>query len=361
MNAHRPPDSERRAQERFHLTAREVEILTLVLRGQGNKQIAASLGITEQAVKEHVSDLLSKFEVPNRAALAEAGTRLEFAGERGVDRSWMHELFIAAEPLIVIARGPDIRYEAGNQAFAEAIGKRPFVGRTMRETFPELEEGVFESTERVFATGIPVIEHEVERTWDRGNGIETRLMDIVIQPLHDDDGRVNGIAAYSLDVTELVGQRQRAELLREELAALLDLVTSGVIVVDHRGRIVKINDAARRIVRGQLDRSSALDDRAATVFDLRDMLGNAVAPSDTSVARALRGEEIPTREFTLVAGNPPERVSVRSSVRALRDPDGAVRGALLVFVELGAEPAQPNASNSRRGARMRGDPPVRRR
>jgi PAS domain-containing protein len=149
---------------------------------------------------------------------------------------------------------------------------------------------------------------------------------------------VNGIAAYSLDVTELVGQRQRAELVREELAALLDLVTSGVIVVDDESRIVKINEAARRIVRRQLDRDGALDEQALSVFDLRDMLGNAVEPGATSVARALRGEEIPAREVRFVAGDPPERVTVRTSVRALRDPDGSVRGAVLVLTELGAEP-----------------------
>jgi DNA-binding CsgD family transcriptional regulator len=339
LSADRRTDSDRHARARFHLTPREVEVLTHVLRGRANKQIAASLGITEQAVKEHVSGLLGKFEVPNRAALAEAGTRLEFAGEPGVDRSWMRELFLVAEPLIVIARGPDIRYEAGNRAFAEATGKRPFVGRTMRETFPELEgQGVFESTERVFATGSPVIEHEVERRWDRGNGIETRLMDIVIQPLHDEHGTVNGIAAFSFDVTELVGQRQRAELLREELAALLDLVTNGVIIVDHESRILKINETGRRILRQQPDHGSALDERMAAVFDLRDTVGHAVEPSDTSVARALRGGEIPTRELRFVAGDPPERVTVRISVRALRDPDGSVGGAVLVLTELGAEP-----------------------
>jgi DNA-binding CsgD family transcriptional regulator len=339
LSADRRASWDRHAKAGFHLTAREVEVLTHVLRGRANKQIAASLGITEQAIKEHVSGLLGKFEVPNRAALAEAGARLEFAGEPGVDRSWMRELFLGAEPLIVVARGPDIRYEAGNEAFAQAIGKRPFVGRTMRETFPELEgQGVFETTERVLATGTAVIEHEVERRWDRGNGIETRLMDIVIQPLHDEHGTVNGIAAYSLDVTELVGQRKRAELGREELAAVLDLLTSGVIVVDHESRIVKINEAAKRIVRRHLDRDAALDERTAALFDLRDMFGSAIEPSDTSVARALRGEEIPTRESRFVAGDPPERVTVRTSVRALRDPDGSVRGAVLVLTELGAEP-----------------------
>src|ERR1700694_5428109 len=131
MTTERRSGWERRARGRFHLTPRDVAVLARVLRGEGNKLIAAALGITEQAIKEHVSGLLGKFEVPNRAALAEAGTRLEFAGEPGVDRSWMRELFLGAEPLIVVARGPDIRYEAGNEAFAQAIGKRPFVGRTM--------------------------------------------------------------------------------------------------------------------------------------------------------------------------------------------------------------------------------------
>jgi PAS domain-containing protein len=339
MRTERRSGWERRARGRFHLTPRDVAVLTQVLRGQGNKQIAAALGVTEQAIKEHVSVLLDKFDVPNRAALAEAGTRLEFAGEPGVDRSWMRELFLGAEPLICIARGAEIRYEAGNDAFAEAIGNRPFIGRTMRETFPELEgQGVFESTERVFATGQAIVEHEVVRIWDRGNGIEKRLMDNVIQPLHDDAGQVNGIAAFSLDVTELVDQRRRADLLHEEMAAVLDLLTSGVIVVDGEGRVLKINEAGKRIARRQIDQDSTLGAQTAAAFDIRDMLGNAVAPGDRSLARALLGEELPTREATFVAGDPQERVTISISVRPLRGPDGSIRGALLLFTELGAEP-----------------------
>jgi DNA-binding CsgD family transcriptional regulator len=204
-----------RAEARFQLTPREQQVLRHVVRGETNKQIASLLKVTEQAIKEHVSALLDKFEAPNRAALAEAGARLEFTGGRGVDRSWMRGLFLLAEPQIVVGRGPEIRYEAGNEAFVQAIGKRAFIGRTMRETFPELDEAVFQSTERVFATGTPVIEHEVERSWDRGSGIEKRTMDIVIQPLRDDEGRVNGIAAFSLDVTDIVAERRRSALARE--------------------------------------------------------------------------------------------------------------------------------------------------
>src|SRR5260370_33106282 len=166
-----------------HITPRELQVLALVLRGASNKSIANTMGVTEQAIKEHVSRLMHKLDVPNRAALAEAGSRMELYGGAGVSREWEAELFRHAQPQICIARGPDLRYEAVNEAFAQAVGNRPTIGRTMRETFPELEgQGVFERVERVYATGKPLIEHEVERQWDRGNGVEARVVDLVIQP-----------------------------------------------------------------------------------------------------------------------------------------------------------------------------------
>src|SRR5437773_4865825 len=203
VNTDRRSGAERRSRSRLHITPRELQVLGLVLRGAGNKQIAAALGVTEQAIKEHVSTLLDKFDVPNRAALAEAGARLEFTGEPGVDRSWMRDLFIEAEAQIVIARGAEIRYEAANAAFMKAVGWRPVIGRTMREAFPEIEgSGVYEKVEAVYRTGVPLIEHEQERHWDHGNGIETRLIDLVIQPLHDSEGAVHGIVSYVVDVTD---------------------------------------------------------------------------------------------------------------------------------------------------------------
>jgi PAS domain-containing protein len=333
-------NGQRPATARLHLTAREIEILGHVLRGDGNKQIAAALGVTEQAIKERVSTMLSKFDVPNRAALAEAGSRFEFLGEPGADRSWMRDMFLGAEPLIVVARGPEIRYEAGNEAFAKAIGHRPFIGRTMREVFPELAgQGIYESTERVFATGVPTIEHESARSWDRGNGVENRLMDTVIQPLHDEKGAVNGILGFSVDVTDLVQQRRRSEILREEMAALLDLVPSGVIVVDESGRVVKINEAAQRIIRLRIDPDRDLVEQLGSSPELRDATGRPVTLDDLPIRRALKGETVGPVEFSFVSGTPPERVRIVSSVRTLRDPDSRVRGVLVVFNELGAEPA----------------------
>jgi DNA-binding NarL/FixJ family response regulator len=55
------------------ITLREREILALVAAGRANKEIAANLGISEDTVKRHVSHILEKLDVHDRAqATAEA-------------------------------------------------------------------------------------------------------------------------------------------------------------------------------------------------------------------------------------------------------------------------------------------------
>ena len=49
------------------LTAREAEVLRHVASGESNRAIAAALGVSEETVKTHVANLLSKLQVENRA------------------------------------------------------------------------------------------------------------------------------------------------------------------------------------------------------------------------------------------------------------------------------------------------------
>lgn len=55
------------------ITPREREILALIAAGRANKEIAAELGVSEDTVKRHVSHILEKLDVNDRAqATAEA-------------------------------------------------------------------------------------------------------------------------------------------------------------------------------------------------------------------------------------------------------------------------------------------------
>jgi DNA-binding NarL/FixJ family response regulator len=52
------------------LTDREREILGLIAQGQGNEAIAAALGLSLKTVRNHVSSILSKLQVADRAQAA---------------------------------------------------------------------------------------------------------------------------------------------------------------------------------------------------------------------------------------------------------------------------------------------------
>jgi DNA-binding NarL/FixJ family response regulator len=61
------------------LTARERDVLSLVSRGMTNAQIAQTLFISEKTAGHHVSRILSKLGVRNRAEAATHAARFEAA------------------------------------------------------------------------------------------------------------------------------------------------------------------------------------------------------------------------------------------------------------------------------------------
>ncbi|MDR1327667.1 MAG: LuxR C-terminal-related transcriptional regulator [Heliobacteriaceae bacterium] len=57
------------------LTARELEVLKLIVHGKSNSEIAKDLNITHHTVKAHVSSILRKFNVETRVEAVIAAMR----------------------------------------------------------------------------------------------------------------------------------------------------------------------------------------------------------------------------------------------------------------------------------------------
>ena len=71
---------QRELHSRFgRLTPREREVLTHVLRGELNKQIAADLGIDERSVKRHRTSLMAKLEIQSVAELGQLAAQAGFS------------------------------------------------------------------------------------------------------------------------------------------------------------------------------------------------------------------------------------------------------------------------------------------
>jgi DNA-binding CsgD family transcriptional regulator len=60
--------ADKRADVRGPLTGREVEVLRLIAAGKTNRAIAAELAISEKTVARHVSNILTKLDLPSRSA-----------------------------------------------------------------------------------------------------------------------------------------------------------------------------------------------------------------------------------------------------------------------------------------------------
>jgi DNA-binding NarL/FixJ family response regulator len=64
------------------LTERELEVLALMAEGKTDKEIALALGIAESTAKNHVSNILGKLNVPNRAGAVAVGYEFGLIGAK---------------------------------------------------------------------------------------------------------------------------------------------------------------------------------------------------------------------------------------------------------------------------------------
>jgi DNA-binding NarL/FixJ family response regulator len=57
------------------LTAREIEVLSLIAAGKANKLVADQLSISEETVKGHVKSILSKLDAKDRTHAVTVGLK----------------------------------------------------------------------------------------------------------------------------------------------------------------------------------------------------------------------------------------------------------------------------------------------
>jgi PAS domain S-box-containing protein len=181
-----------------HLTPRQVEVMRLLSRGHTNRQIADALGVSERAVKAHVSLLLEKFGVPNRAGLI---ARVLSAHNGGTGPAEQYDRYADASFMVQVLHGPEHRFAYLNRKFEEVTGlsSAKIMGRSLREVFPQLRTDFLESLDRAYRTAQPSHDENVPGKWRADDGSERqRVFDLIYHPLRDATGSVIGLLLISI-------------------------------------------------------------------------------------------------------------------------------------------------------------------
>jgi len=121
---------------------------------------------------------------------------------------------------VCVLTGPNHTYEYVNDAYVSISGPRQFLGRSVREVFPELVgQGFYELLDRVYATGEPFSAQAmpVRLTGE----VDNRYIDLLFQPIRDDGGVVTGIFVGGYDTTA----RVRTDAYRDALVRLTDRIS----------------------------------------------------------------------------------------------------------------------------------------
>jgi PAS domain S-box-containing protein len=163
-------------------------------------------------------------------------------------------LFERAPGFIAILQGPEHVFEFANVAYSVMFGNRDFLGKSVRQAFPELDgqgylewlDQVYRSGERMVLSRVPITLHAAD-----GGPPSEHYLDFIYEPVIDDHGTVTGIFVEGHDVSEA----HRAELA-------LQVATADVRALNEslEARVAERTAERDRVWRNCRDLLAVLDD-----------------------------------------------------------------------------------------------------
>ncbi len=191
-------------------------------------------------VLHRVGEPLAADDGAGRPALDPAAG-LEADGDLRAAHARRDLVFQQMPGFVAVLRGPCHLFEYVNDAYVAIAGSRDFLGRTVREVFPELaDQGFYELLDTVYRTGRPFAARALPIRL--GHEEADRAIDLLYQPLRDGKGTVTGIFVGGYDVTEQVRSQAALRDSEERYRTLLDSLDVGFCILE-----MKFDEAGRAI------------------------------------------------------------------------------------------------------------------
>ena len=122
---------------------------------------------------------------------------------------------------VALLTGPAHVYEYVNDAYRVIAGERDFLGRTVREVFPELaSQGFYELLDTVYRSGEPFVAHAMPLRLAGED--RDRYIDLLYYPVRSTGDQVTGIFVGGYDITPRVNAELALKGLNETLEQRVD-------------------------------------------------------------------------------------------------------------------------------------------
>lgn len=170
--------------------------------------------------------------------------RIEKAFE--IERQRFNNLYLQAPSCMGILKGPDHVFEIANPLYLQLIGKKDIIGKTVKEILPELEaQGVFDFLDSVYKTGDTFSANEMLVQFDlNGNGdMVDKYLNFIYQAHRNNEGIIDGILFFAIDVTEQVISRKKIEQSEMRYRTLFEQNLAGFYQSTLSGEILTCNQA----------------------------------------------------------------------------------------------------------------------
>jgi PAS domain S-box-containing protein len=158
-------------------------------------------------------------------------------------------MFEQAPGAICLLSGPELTVEFTNAAHRRLFGVHDAEGRPYMDAFAEIAAlGTPETIFEVYRTGRRHLARSEPITIPRpGREPEVRLLDLVLEPVLDEDGRVRGVFLEGFDVTDRVQALRTAEESNRRLGAALAVARLGTFEWESETDTMTLDARAREI------------------------------------------------------------------------------------------------------------------
>jgi PAS domain S-box-containing protein len=271
-------------------------------------------------------------------ATVERGARGQGDGRREAQDEALR-LFVEYAPFGMAMLDREMRYLVASRRFLSdyRLSEQDVLGRSHYEVFPEIPERWREIHRRCLAGAVERCEEDPFRRADGSVG----WVRWELRPWHrGGTEEIGGLILFTEDITARKRAELRLEEERERLAVTLQSIGDAVIAADEAGRVTLLNPVAERLTGWPA--AEAMGRPLDQVF--RVVSEETHRPVECPAGRVLRDGAVTglAQQTALVARDGTER-PIADSCAPMRDREGRIRGAVLVFRDQGAERREARA------------------